>query len=131
MNVPSVKVDIAPGELIDKITILTIKSERMIDVEKLEHVLLELDALKLAGVEVLNQSESLKKLSTKLKEVNERLWVIEDDIRACEAAKNFGNRFIELARSVYKQNDERARLKREINNLLGSKILEQKSYKSY
>ena len=131
MNVPSVKVDIAPGELIDKITILTIKSERMEDIEKVQHVEIELDVLTAARDEALNQSESLNKLSTKLKEVNECLWVIEEDIRGCEAAKDFGNHFIELARSVYKQNDERARLKREINNLLGSRILEQKSYKSY
>ena len=131
MSLPSVKVDIAPGELIDKITILTIKSNRIKDPEKLEHVHIELDALTAARDEVLKQSESLNKLSIKLREVNERLWVIEDDIRECEAEKNFGNNFIQLARSVYKQNDERARLKREINDLLGSRILEQKSYKSY
>ena len=131
MNVPSVKVDIAPGELIDKITILTIKSEKIEDFEKLEHIQMELDTLTAARDEVISQSEFLDELSLRLKEVNECLWVVEDEIRNCEAIKDFGNRFIELARSVYRQNDERARIKREINGFLGSIILEEKSYKSY
>jgi hypothetical protein len=80
---------------------------------------------------VLPLSETLNNLTIKLKEVNERLWIIEDDIRSCEAAKDFGPNFIELARSVYHENDERARLKREINTLLGSSIVEEKSYKPY
>ena len=131
MNVDSVKVDIAPGELIDRITILLIKSERMHDPAKLENVRMELDILSTNRDEALQPSEALQELTKKLKTVNERLWVIEDDIRDCEATKDFGSNFIKLARAVYQNNDERARLKREINHLLGSKIIEEKSYKSY
>ena len=123
MKVSSVKVDIAPAELIDKITILSIKSERIDDVE--------LDILTATRDQVIQPSASLNDLTLKLKDVNERLWVIEDDIRSCEATEEFGSQFIELARAVYRQNDERARLKREINNLLGSSIIEEKSYKPY
>ena len=131
MDVPSVKVDIAPGELIDKITILAIKSERIEELKKLRHVNVELKVLTTIRDQVLPLSETLNNLTIKLKEVNERLWIIEDDIRSCEAAKDFGPNFIELARSVYHENDERARLKREINTLLGSSIVEEKSYKPY
>ena len=131
MNVGSVKVDIAPGELIDKITILFIKSERIREATKLENVRMELEILSATRDKSLKSSEALKELTKKLKKVNERLWVIEDDIRGCEATKDFGSNFIKLARAVYQNNDERARLKREINLLLGSKIIEEKSYKSY
>ena len=131
MNVGSVKVDIAPGELIDKITILLIKSERMHDPAKLENVRMELEILSATRDKFLKSSKALEELTKKLKKVNERLWVIEDDIRGCEATKDFGSNFIKLARAVYQNNDERARLKREINLLLGSKIIEEKSYKSY
>ena len=131
MKVSSVKVDIAPAELIDKITILSIKSERIDDVEKRKNVQSELDILTAIRDQVIQTSISLDDLTLKLKDVNERLWVIEDDIRSCEATEEFGYQFIELARAVYRQNDERARLKREINNLLGSNIIEEKSYKSY
>lgn len=131
MKVSSVKVDIAPAELIDKITILSIKSERIDDVEKRKNVQSELDILTATRDQVIQPSASLNDLTLKLKDVNERLWVIEDDIRSCEATEEFGSQFTELARTVYRQNDERARLKREINNLLGSNIIEEKSYKPY
>ena len=131
MKVSSVKVDIAPAELIDKITILSIKSERIDDVEKRKNVQSELDILTATRDQVIQSSASLNDLTLKLKDVNERLWVIEDDIRSCEATEEFGSQFIEFARAVYRQNDERARLKREINNLLGSSIIEEKSYKPY
>lgn len=131
MKVSSVKVDIAPAELIDKITILSIKSERIDDVEKRKNVQSELDILTATRDQVIQPSASLNDLTLRLKDVNERLWVIEDDIRSCEATEEFGSQFIELARAVYRQNDERARLKREINNLLGSNIIEEKSYKPY
>ena len=131
MKVSSVKVDIAPAELIDKITILSIKSERIDDVGKRKNVQSELDILTTTRDQVIQPSTSLNHLTLKLKDVNERLWVIEDEIRSCEATKEFGSQFIELARAVYQQNDERARLKREINNLLGSNIIEEKSYKPY
>ena len=131
MKVSSVKVEIAPAELIDKITILSIKSERIDDVEKRKNVQSELDILTATRDQVIQPSTSLNDLTLKLKDVNERLWVIEDDIRSCEVSQEFGSQFIELARAVYRQNDERARLKREINNLLGSNIIEEKSYKPY
>ena len=131
MKVSAVKVDIAPAELIDKITILSIKSERIDDVEKRKNVQSELDILTTTRDQVIQPSASLNDLTLKLKDVNERLWVIEDDIRSCEATQKFGSQFVELARAVYRKNDERARLKREINNLLGSSIIEEKSYKPY
>ena len=131
MKVSSVKVDIAPAELIDKITILSIKSERIDDVKKRKNVQSELDILTTTRDQLIQPSISLNHLTLKLKDVNERLWVIEDDIRSCEATEEFGFQFIELALAVYQQNDERARLKREINNLLGANIIEEKSYKPY
>ena len=131
MKISSVKVDIAPAELIDKITILSIKSERIEDVKKRKNVQSELDILTTTRDQLIQPSISLNHLTLKLKDVNERLWVIEDEIRSFEATKEFGSQFIELARAVYQQNDERARLKREINHLLGSDILEEKSYKPY
>jgi len=131
MSVKSLKVEIAPGELIDKITILEIKSERMDDPAKLENVRRELEILSAIRDTKLTASGGLDELAAKLKNVNEKLWVIEDDIRDCEAAGDFGETFIGLARAVYQTNDERARLKREINVLLGSEIIEEKSYKPY
>ncbi|MEK9678425.1 MAG: DUF6165 family protein [Rhodospirillaceae bacterium] len=131
MSVKSLKVEIAPGELIDKITILEIKSERMDDPAKLENVRRELEILSATRDGELDGSEELDELAAKLKTVNEKLWVIEDDIRDCEAAGDFGETFIGLARAVYQINDERARLKREINVLLRSEIIEEKSYKPY
>ncbi len=131
MSVKSLKVEIAPGELIDKITILEIKSKRMDDPAKLENVRRELEILSATRDGELDGSVELDELAAKLKTVNEKLWVIEDDIRDCEAAGDFGETFIGLARAVYQTNDERARLKREINVLLGSEIIEEKSYKPY
>ena len=131
MVVKSVLVDIAPAELIDKITILTIKSERMDDEAKLANVRHELDILTANRDKVIQASPELDALMAKLKTVNEALWKIEDDIRECEAAKDYSQKFIDLARAVYVSNDERANLKREINLLLGSDIVEEKSYKPY
>ena len=131
MSMGTVKVDVAPGELIDKITILLIKSERMDDLGKIANVQLELDILQAIHESSIPGSPALDGLTAKLKRVNEALWEIEDDIRACEAKRDFGNTFVQLARSVYRTNDERAQLKRDINVLLGSKILEEKSYKPY
>ncbi|MBT3914991.1 MAG: hypothetical protein HN731_14050 [Rhodospirillaceae bacterium] len=124
-------VDVAPGELIDKITILAIKSERMDDETKLVNVRHELDILTTTRDKDIQTSPELDALSAKLKAVNEALWEIEDDIRDCEAAKDYSQKFIDLARAVYVTNDERANLKREINLLLGSDIVEEKSYKPY
>ena len=124
-------VEVAPGELIDKITILQIKSERIDDPEKIKNVRIELGVLEEARDSVVAASPELDRLTAELKSVNEALWAIEDDIRDCERSKDFGPKFIELARSVYRSNDRRAAAKREINELLGSKIIEEKSYAEY
>ena len=127
----TVSVEIAPGELIDKITILQIKSERITDAAKLANVKVELETLTACQAAALPGSAELDRLSGDLKAVNETLWVIEDDIRDCERDGNFGERFVDLARSVYKTNDVRANLKRQINVLLGSHLVEEKSYQPY
>lgn len=122
---------VAPGELIDKITILEIKCARIADPAKLANVRRELALLEAARERALAPSEELTTLTRDLKAVNEKLWQIEDDIRACEAAEDFGERFVALARAVYRNNDSRTAIKRRINELLGSAILEEKSYKPY
>lgn len=122
---------IAPGELIDKITILRIKSERISDEAKLKNIRTELDILQKTQAEEVPQSAEMTRLEGELKAVNEALWDIEDDIRDCERAKDFGEEFIRLARAVYITNDKRAALKKEINLLLGSTIVEEKSYAKY
>ena len=127
----AIKVDVAPGELFDKITILEIKSERISDPEKLENVRRELGALRDARDAVIERSTELDRLSAALRAVNEALWNLEDDIRACEREKDFGPRFVELARAVYLTNDKRSAIKREINALLGAAFFEEKSYAPY
>ncbi|MDO8288081.1 MAG: DUF6165 family protein [Parvibaculum sp.] len=124
-------IDVGPGELIDKITILAIKSERMSDEGKLRNVRHELSVLEAARTAHIPASAELTRLEAALKSVNEALWVIEDDIRQCEADKDFGQKFVDLARSVYKQNDKRAALKKDINLLTGSSIIEEKSYTEF
>lgn len=124
-------VPVSFGELLDKIAILQIKSERMGDPAKLANVRNELEALERTWAAHDASKTDISELRAGLKAVNERLWVIEDDIRDKEAAQAFDARFIELARSVYFQNDERARLKKEINLALGSSYVEEKSYADY
>ena len=124
----AVVIEAAPGEVIDKISILEIKCERIGDPEKLSNVRRELDALRVARDRSIRPSESLVALSAELRRVNELIWDVEDEIRMCERNGVFGPRFVELARSVYKNNDHRAALKRKINELLQSRILEEKSY---
>ena len=124
-------VEISAGELIDKITILEIKAGRLEDPAKMTNVRTELESLVAARDAALTPSPELPELPARLKAVNERLWQIEDDIRDCERAKEFEDRFVELARAVYMNNDERADLKRRINELLGSRIVEEKSYAPY
>lgn len=119
------------GELLDKVTILQIKSERMSDAAKVTNVLRELHALQRTWNEHPASNIDVSELMNQLKAVNERLWVIEDDIRIFEKKQQFDNAFIELARSVYFENDERARIKREINTALGSAFVEEKSYQDY
>jgi len=126
-----INVEIAPGELIDKITILEIKAERMTDPEKLANVRIELDVLSAARNNAISDSPRLQQLTNDLKEINEQLWEIEDDIRCCEREGAFSARFIDLARAVYKTNDRRAETKRAINQHLGSRIVEEKSYARY
>lgn len=123
-------VEVAAGELLDKITILEIKSERITDAAKLANVRQELAALS-AGRERVERRGGLDNLIAELKHVNEALWEIEDELRVLERQHDFGPRFVELARSVYHQNDRRAAVKRRINEALGSRLVEEKSYQSY
>lgn len=124
-------VPISPGELIDKITILEIKSERIQDKDSLQFIQTELELLLGVFSRKAAMHAKLQNLKLELKKVNEVLWQIEDDIRICEKEKDFGERFIELARSVYITNDKRAELKGRINKLLDSNIQEVKSYEDY
>lgn len=125
------KVELPHGEVVDKVTILVIKEERIDDAEKVRHVRNELESLRKSWAEEgLPEMSSLDDYAPLL-EVNGKLWDVEDEIRECERAGNFGDRFIELARSVYRLNDTRAVHKRNISLALGSKLLEQKSYKPY
>ena len=126
-----IKVPISPGELIDKITILQIKSERMSDAAKLTNVRTELALLEATWRESGHDTQLIAVEWAALKTINEKLWVVEDDIRDLERAKTFEARFIELARAVYFTNDERAQVKRAINTKLGSRIVEEKSYAAY
>lgn len=122
---------IAPGELLDKLTILEIKLERIVDAEKLANVRVEFDALSAVADAHVPERDDITALHAALKAVNEELWVIEDDIRDCERAKDFGDTFVRLARAVYVTNDKRAALKKEINVALGSSLVEEKSYSAY
>jgi hypothetical protein len=124
-------VPISPGELLDKITILRIKSARMSDAAKLANVRAELAELEKTWRSAVGTQADVAEDERALQAVNERLWVIEDDIRDKERAQAFDARFIELARSVYIENDERAAIKKRINVKLGSRIVEEKSYKPY
>jgi hypothetical protein len=126
-----IKVPISPGELLDKITILRIKSKRMHDPQKLANVRLELDALESTWVGSAYAAIDIAAEIDALMAVNERLWVVEDHIRDKERVKAFDAEFIRLARAVYVENDERAAIKRRINLLLGSSIVEEKSYNTY
>ena len=126
-----VEISVAPGELIDKITILEIKMERIRDTVKLANVRAELAELTAARERCLPNSAELARLTGALKTVNEALWQVEDDLRDCERARDFGPRFVQLARSVYQHNDRRAALKRQINEQLGSRLIEEKSYAAY
>jgi hypothetical protein len=126
-----ITVPVSPGELLDKITILRIKSARMRDASKLANVRTELEALEriwnaspYAAVDVASDVSALLA-------VNERLWTIEDDLRDKERAQTFDGEFVRLARAVYIENDERAAIKRKLNVKLGSSLIEEKSYAEY
>jgi predicted nucleic acid-binding Zn-ribbon protein len=124
-------VEVSWGELVDKITILEIKEQRLRSPAAVANVRKELATLSKAVQDLQPRPAELDALKSKLKLVNETLWEIEDQIRAKEAAQSFDKQFIELARSVYFNNDERANLKREINGLLKSGLVEEKQYTSY
>ena len=122
---------ISPGELVDKITILEIKKEFIDDVNKLKNINHEYDLLMQIYNNDVSITDGVDELKTKLKNINLSLWKIEDDIRDCERDKIFDNTFVELARSVYFTNDKRSKVKLEINLLLNSSLVEEKSYKDY
>ena len=124
-------VPVSFGELLDKIAILQIKSERISDATKLANVRKELSALEKTWMAHPAAGHDIVELRARLKAVNERLWVIEDDIRIKEKAQQFDDAFVELARSVYFENDQRARIKKDINTALGSAYVEEKSYEDY
>ena len=126
-----IQVPISPGELLDKITILQIKSERISDPDKVANVRVELDMLSQVWADAVDADDTITALTAELKSINEALWEIEDDIRDEERNKRFGDRFIELARAVYVTNDQRADAKKKVNLHLNSTIVEEKSYQDY
>ena len=126
-----IRIEISAGELLDKIAILQIKAERMSDPRKLSSVRTELDTLTDTRNTAIPTTSELEEPTRQLKSVNEALWEIEDRIRLCERDGDFGPKFVELARSVYRRNDERAAIKRQINELLGSRLTEEKEYSDY
>ncbi len=125
------QIEVSAGELIDKITILEIKARRIADPHKLGNVRRELESLDAVRGREIESTEQLEDLTRDLRRINERLWEIEDDIRTCERNGSFGDHFVELARAVYQTNDRRAAAKRQINELVGSELVEEKEYASY
>jgi hypothetical protein len=126
LNVP-----ISPGEFLDKVTILEIKSARIADPAKLANVRRELELLRATWAASPLASRDVSALVAELRAVNEALWEVEDRLRDLEAARRFDAEFVEQARSVYRHNDRRAAIKRELNLALGSDLIEEKSYKAY
>ena len=133
MNNKSKKIlsEISPGELLDKISILEIKLVKIKDEKSLDEINKEYESLINTKKTYISQTTELENLVNKIKEINLKLWDIEDKIRICEKNKDFGNTFVELARSVYLNNDERAKVKSKINKMLGSNIKEIKHYVDY
>ena len=124
-------VEVSIGELFDKISILEIKQEKIKDPEKLKFIKNEHSILKDQLKKNVESDDKLNNLYKSLKEINTKLWIIEDDKRQCERDKDFGEKFIKLSRDVHFLNDDRAKIKLEINNLTGSAIKEIKEYTSY
>ncbi|MDC3100386.1 DUF6165 family protein [Candidatus Pelagibacter sp.] len=124
-------VEVSVGELFDKITILEIKKDKIKDNEKLKYIVDEYNLLKEQMVDKVKLNEKLNGLFVALKDINSKLWVIEDDKRLCEKNSDFGEKFIKLSRDIHFLNDKRASIKLEINNQTGSKIKEIKEYTSY
>ena len=130
-NSKRILTEISPGELLDKISILEIKIDKIKSKDKQEKIKKEYKLLKEAQNLNIEDSEDIRKLFNEIKKINLNLWVIEDKIRICEKNKNFGKEFIELSRSVYLNNDKRAAIKSQLNDLLGSNIREVKEYADY
>mgnify|MGYP004006734091 FL=1 len=126
-----INVPISPGELVDKITILEIKKEFIDDINKLKNINNEYELLMQIYSNDVSKTDGVDSLKSKLKNINLSLWKIEDDIRDCERDKIFNERFVQLARDVYFTNDKRSKVKLEINLLLNSSLVEEKSYKDY
>ena len=124
-------VEVSVGELFDKISILEIKKDKIKDEEKLKYIVDEYNLLKEQMVDKVKLNEKLNGLFDALKDINSKLWVIEDDKRLCEKNSDFGEKFIKLSRDIHFLNDKRASIKLEINNQTGSKIKEIKEYTSY
>ena len=124
-------VEVSVGELLDKISILEIKKEKIKDSERLKFINNEYNILKDQLDKNVKSNEKIEKLFQTLKEINKKLWVIEDDKRLCEKNSDFGEKFIKLSRDVHFINDDRAKIKLEINNYTGSKIKEIKEYTNY
>lgn len=127
----SIKIDVSVGEIMDKLTILEIKAEHIQDQAKLANVRKERDSLLPAIDRPAYQTDEIKQLMAELKDINLKLWNIEDAIRLKEVEKTFDDEFIELARSVYFTNDKRADVKKQINLAAGSELVEEKSYQDY
>ena len=127
----SIKIELSVGELLDKISILQIKAERIVDPSKLENINKELDVLMSLWKDSAYSNNNLESETNELKAINEELWVIEDKIRDKERNRVFDKGFIELARAVYITNDKRADIKRIINSKTGSELIEEKSYSDY
>ena len=127
----TLKINVSAGEFLDKLTILEIKSERIKDEQKLHNIQKELSILQVIWDASPLRRFDISQLMKDLKNVNERLWEIEDLIRQKEAAQTFDDEFVQLARSVYQINDKRAAIKRELNRVLGSDLIEEKSYPDY
>ena len=124
-------VEVSIGELLDKISILEIKQEKIKDPEKLRFISNEHSILKKQLDDNVKSDDKIKDLFQSLKDINAKLWIIEDDKRQCEKLKDFGEKFIKLSRDVHFLNDDRAKIKLEINNYTGSEIKEIKEYTSY
>jgi hypothetical protein len=127
----SIQTEISVGEFVDKLTILQIKADRIKDPAKLVNINNELQAMLNSWQNSAYAGINIEKEMAALRQINEKLWEIEDDIREQEAKADFGDRFVELARSVYINNDRRAELKKRINMLVGSDLAEEKSYRDY
>jgi hypothetical protein len=130
-SVQQIAIQISAGELVDRMTILEIKAERLVDVLQVARVRRELESLTAVRDQTIGKSEELMAMCRELKAVNDALWQIEDSLRLCEQQQRFNAEFIELARSVYRNNDHRYRLKEEINRFVGSQAGEIKCYTPY